>query len=212
MRQPAQRPLAEAARKTLHQYNRIARRFWRGTRNHDVGQNIDALLSRLPGTPPFAILDFGCGPGRDLRRFRELGHAAIGLDGAERMVTLARRHSGCEVWHQNFLELDLPAGRFDGIYANASLFHVPAAELPRVLRELHAALKPDGALFCSNPRGRGREEWRWGCYGGFRELEDWEGFVSNAGFTLIEHFYRPSGQPRHRQPWLATVWRRLPPQ
>ena len=40
---------------------------------------------------------------------------------------MARAHSGCEVWQQNFLALDLPAGRFDGVFANASLFHVPAA-------------------------------------------------------------------------------------
>src|SRR5271156_4692346 len=46
---------------------------------------------------------------------------------------MARVHSGCQVWQQDFLELDLPDGYFDGIFANASLFHVPSQELPRVL-------------------------------------------------------------------------------
>jgi len=59
---------------------------------------------------------------------------------------MARAYSGCEVWHQDFLSLDLPDRRFDGIFANAALFHVPGQELPRVLRELHAALKPGGVL------------------------------------------------------------------
>src|SRR4029077_16162366 len=99
------------------------------------------LLTRIDGTPPFTILDFGCGPGRDLRTLTALGHSAIGLEGAPRFAAMARTHSGCDVWLQDFLRLDLPPGRFDGIFANATLFHVPAAVLPRVLRELHATLK-----------------------------------------------------------------------
>ena len=49
-------------------------------------------------------------------------------------VAMARAHSGCEVWQQDFLALDLPDGRFDGVFANAALFHVPSQALPRVLR------------------------------------------------------------------------------
>jgi len=73
---------------------------------------------------------------------------------------MARVETECEVWQQNFLKLDLPGERFDGIFANAALFHVPSQELPRVLRRLHGALKPGGVLFSSNPhvRERGRLE------------------------------------------------------
>ena len=55
--------------------------------------------------------------------------------------------------------------RFDGIFANAALFHVPSQELPRVLRQLHAALKPGGVLFSSNPGGENEEGWDRGRYG-----------------------------------------------
>ena len=88
--------------------------------------------------PPFTILDFGCGPGRDLKVFAELGHIAIGLEGAAHFAAMARAHSGCEVWQQDFLKLDLPDNHFDGVFANAALFHVPSQELPRVLLELHS--------------------------------------------------------------------------
>ena len=142
---------------TLKHYNEHAEAFWQGTRDHDVSQNIEALLTSIEGEPPFTILDFGCGPGRDLKAFRDFGHIAIGLDGAEPFVSMARGHSGCEVWHQEFLKLDLPAAYFDGIFANAALFHVPCQELPRVLKDLHTALKPGGVLFSSNPRGRKAE-------------------------------------------------------
>ncbi len=150
---------------TLQHYENRAQAFRDGTRDHDVTQNIAALLRHITATPPFTILDFGCGPGRDLKTFTAMGHVAIGLDGAATFVEMARAETGCEVWHQDFLALDLPAERFDGIFANASLFHVPRAELPRVLRELHAALKPGGVLFCSNPRGSNEEGWNGGRYG-----------------------------------------------
>ena len=203
---PAQ--LAETSAVTLSHYNRHAERFWEGTRDHDVSQNRDALLRELRGAPSFRILDFGCGPGRDLKIFRELGHEAIGLDGAEHFVALAREYSGCEVWHQDFLRLDLPAEFFDGVFANASLFHVPSQELPRVLEELWATLKPGGVLFSSNPRGNNDEGWNGERYGSYYDWERWRQLVTAAGFSEISHYYRPPGLPREEQPWLASVWRK----
>lgn len=196
---------------TLEYYDRHAEAFWQGTRDHDVSQNIEALLGRIEGEPPATILDFGCGPGRDLKTFSELGHIAIGLEGSPRLAAMARDYSGCEVWRQDFLKLDLPADRFDGVFANASLFHVPTRELPRVLRELRAALKPRGVLFSSNPRGENQEGWQGERYGAYHDLEAWRGYLSAAGFVELTHYYRPPGLPREKQPWLASVWRRSDP-
>lgn len=199
----------DPAQVTLHHYNERAEDFWRGTRDHDVSQNIETLLKHIEGSAPYTVLDFGCGPGRDLATFTRLGHRAIGLEGAERFVEMARGYSGCEVWQQDFLALDLPPGHFDGIFANASLFHVPSCELPRVLRELHATLKPRGVLFSSNPRGDNEEGWSGGRYGVYHHLEQWRAYVSAAGFEEITHYYRPPGRPRVAQPWLASVWQRV---
>lgn len=192
---------------TLAHYEERAADFWQGTRDHDVQQNIEALLRNIHGAAPLRILDLGCGPGRDLMAFRALGHDPVGLDGSPAFVAMAREHSGCEVWQQDFLALDLPAAHFDGIFANASLFHVPRHELPRVLRELRAALKPDGVLFSSNPRGNNEEGWNRGRYGVYHDLAAWRAYLTAAGFTELEHYYRPPGLPREQQPWLASVWR-----
>jgi SAM-dependent methyltransferase len=197
-----------ATRRTLAHYEAAAESFKAGTQDHDVSQNIDALLRHIHAEPPFTILDFGCGPGRDLATLARLGHRAIGLDGAARFVEMARAATGCDVWHQDFLALQLPARHFDGIFANASLFHIPTAELPRVLQELRASLKPAGVLFSSNPRGNNEEGFSGGRYGAYHDLDQWRRLLKVAGFVELEHYYRPPGLPREQQPWLASVWRR----
>jgi SAM-dependent methyltransferase len=201
--------LEALAKRTLAHYDGRAVAFEAATRDHDVSQNYDALLRALAATrtAPFRILDLGCGPGRDLAWFRAQGHTPVGLDGSAELVAMARAATGCEVLHQSFLALDLAPASFDGIFANASLFHVPRQELPRVLRELHRALVPGGALFASNPRGDDTEGWNGERYGSFHSFERWSELVTAAGFTEIEHYYRPTGLPREQQPWLASVWR-----
>ena len=199
--------LDEISAQTLAHYNQRAEDFRVGTSDHDVSQNIGALLRHIVGNPPFMILDFGCGPGRDLKTFTALGHRAIGLDGSEQFTQMARADSGCELWQQDFLALDLPDGHFDGFFANASLFHVPSQALPRVLKQLHAALKPGGVLFCSNPRGANVEGWNNGRYGAYHDLAMWRSYMADADFVELEHYYRPPGLPRAQQPWLASVWR-----
>ena len=193
--------------RTIGHYDSNAPAFKEGTWEHDVSENIEALLEAMEGPPPCEVLDLGCGPGRDLLAFQSLGHRPVGLDGASAFCEMARTRSGCEVWHQNFLSMDLPPGRFDGVFANASLFHVPSQELPRVLNELRDTLKPGGVLFSSNPRGTNQEGWSGERFGAYHDLEGWRSFMSAAGFTELSHYYRPGGLPRSEQPWLASVWK-----
>lgn len=199
---------ADTSRRTLGHYEAHAEAFWAGTHDHDVTQNLAALLRWLPGDRPLRLLDFGCGPGRDLLALKQRGHLPVGLDGTPSFCEMARVHSGCEVWQQDFLALDLPPGRFDGVFANASLFHVPAVHLPRVLGQLHGTLDAGGVLFASNPRGDNRGGWSGERYGHYWDWDAWRVQLEAAGFTALEHYYRPPGLPREQQPWLASVWRR----
>ncbi len=200
--------LQALAARTLAHYEAGAAEFRARTLDHDVSQNINALLRHIEAPAPWTILDFGCGPGRDLQSFVARGHRAIGLDGTGSFAAMARAASGCEVWQQDFLALNLPPGMFDGIFANASLFHVPTQELPRVLGELLATLKPGGVLFSSNPRGNNEEGWNGERFGALHDLEAWRGYLTGAGFRELEYFYRPDGLPFAEQRWLASVWRR----
>jgi len=201
-------PPRDAVAKTLAYYEAHARDFWDGTRSHDVSQNIDALLGALPRDRPLRILDLGCGPGRDLVELVRRGHDVVGLDGCRAFVEMARAHAGVEVLHQDLLRLDLPPATFDGIFANASLFHVPRVRLPQVLARLRNALREGGVLFCSNPRGDNHESWADGRYACFLDLDVWRELFVAARFDEIRHYYRPERRPREEQPWLAMLWRR----
>jgi len=196
------------SQKTIAHYDQNALSYDEGTKDHDVSQNIDALLSAIKTEPPFHILDFGCGPGRDLQSFTKLGHIAIGLEGSKQAAQIASTKSGCKILVQDFFNLSLPDNTFDGIFANASLFHIPNHILPKVLSNLWACLKPNGILFSSNPRGNNEESWYGERFGSYHNLEGWRSFMTNAKFTEISNYYRPSGLPIEQQPWLASVWQK----
>ncbi len=199
--------LEEIENITISHYENNAESFRVGTKDHDVSQNIAAFLAPLPKNKSLDILDFGCGPGRDMRVFEKMGHRPTGLDGSKEFCKMTQQQSSCPVLHQQFLKLELEDNSYDGIFANASLFHVPSSEFPRVLRELHSALRKDGILFSSNPRGNA-EGWQGQRYGHFMEIEESELYLNQNGFKIIDHYYRPSGQPREQQPWLAIVSQR----
>ncbi len=196
--------LKDIERTTVGHYSDSAQSFWQGTKDHDVSQNYEALLSHCKQQTSLDILDFGCGPGRDVHYFKSLGHRPVGLDGSEEFCTMAREHSSCEILCQDFLTLDLPNTAFDAVFANASLFHIPSQELPRILTELHACLRPGGILFSSNPRGNS-EGWSGNRYGNHIEYEQASRCLQDANFSILSHYYRPQGLPRHQQPWLAIV-------
>lgn len=203
---------SELSARTLGHYSANAESFWEGTRDHDVSQNYAALLDALSNAAGLRLLDLGCGPGRDLVALSALGHEVTGLDGSAVFVEMARARSGCKVLHQDFLRLELGKQRFDGIFANASLFHVPPSELPRVLAELFESLVPAGVLFCSNPRSFDADwsGFRGERFGNYLTIESWLDRIAAAGFAVERHFLRPQARPPHEQPWLAVVARRPP--
>jgi SAM-dependent methyltransferase len=195
---------------TIAEYQATAERFRDGTWAHDVSQNRQALVAAMPCNPG-RILDFGCGPGRDLVAFRAAGHEVIGLDATPAFVEMAQRASGCEVWQQNFLNLDLPEQFFDGIFANASLLHVPQAQMTRILGDLQRSLVPHGAIVMSLARGYGEgfiDRPTGQRYTSYWEYATIAPLITQAGLSIVEHYYRPPGLPQAMQSWVAIVAQR----
>lgn len=112
----------------------------------------------LPLLPERAhILDAGCGSGRDARYFIEHGYQVTAFDASVEITELAEREIGQIVQVQRFQDIQYQ-NQFDGIWACASLLHVPASELSNAFHRLAHALKPEGVIYCSFKYGHGEYE------------------------------------------------------
>ena len=196
---------------TIAEYQLTAEDYRIGTWHHDVSQNRNALIAAMNKSDG-KILDLGCGSGRDLVAFQEMGYQVTGLDATPAFVEMASQIAGCEVWQQSFLSLDLPSKTFDGIFANASLIHVPSVEMLGVLENLHQALSKNGILLMSMVRSdrEGYSERPTG----FRYVTGWEyeslkPILEAAKFQIIDRYYRPQGSPIEECTWLVMVAQKI---
>lgn len=137
---------------TIKYYDENAEAFVRQTVNADLSALYSRFLSELPNHS--RLLDAGCGSGRDTRAFRNLGHEVVAIDASEKMVKAAKKIAGEPILHSTFL--DYTSNQlFDGIWACASLLHVPWIDLPRTLAHLGSLMIDDGILFASFKKGGG---------------------------------------------------------
>jgi len=140
---------------TLKYYQDNAQTFFDGTVNVDMSLLYEAFTRHL--APGARVLDAGCGSGRDAKAFQEMGYQVEAFDASSAMVELAREHTGLPVKVMTFANVDWKE-EFDGIWCCASLLHVPAVELPGVMRRLADALKPGGVWYVSFKYGDGERE------------------------------------------------------
>ncbi len=131
---------------TLDYYNQNSSVFTETTVDVEFSEIQDTFLSYL--SEGALILDFGCGSGRDTRYFLKKGYRVEAVDGSEEMVKTASLNTGIPVRKMLFQELD-ETDKYDGIFACASILHVPYNDLPDVIRRMCKALKPNGIMYVS---------------------------------------------------------------
>jgi SAM-dependent methyltransferase len=131
---------------SIDYYDRNGAMFFAKTVDADMSADHARFLKHVE--PGGSILDAGCGSGRDALAFKRAGYAVTALDGSAEMVRLATAHAGLPVLHKRFDEIEWHAA-FDAVWSNASLLHVPRAELPAVMARLVRALKPGGIWYMS---------------------------------------------------------------
>ncbi len=131
---------------TTEYYNRNARAYYDQTAKLDISNRYDKFLKLIPQNGK--ILDAGCGSGRDSLFFKQQGYGVVSFDISKELVELASRLIGQEVLHMSFSDLDFE-NEFQGIWASASLLHIPQEEIDDVFGKLSRALKENGVLYAS---------------------------------------------------------------
>ena len=192
---------------TLTYYNQNATRFYADTVSVEFTATQQRFLSYIPA--PAAILDFGCGSGRDTKAFLDQGYQVEALDGSEELCKLAARYTGIQVRHMLFQDLNA-ISKYDGIWACSSILHLPGEELINVMRRMSDALKPGGIIYTSFKYGTFSGE-RNGRY--FTDMTEvtFDRFIRNIEELHIEEQWttfdaRPG---RGDEKWLNLILRKI---
>ncbi|HVI41619.1 MAG TPA: class I SAM-dependent methyltransferase [Anaerovoracaceae bacterium] len=130
--------------KTLEYYNNAAKEYVNETVDANVSELNNLFLKYLPDKAN--ILDLGCGSGRDSKVFIDRGHNVTAIDGSFEFCKLASEYLGQAVICMKFDELDY-VGKFDGVWACASILHVPVKDLEIIFKKISRALKDGGYFF-----------------------------------------------------------------
>ena len=191
---------------TLNYYTENAADFAAGTVNVDFSATQERFLSMLPAGA--SILDFGCGSGRDAKAFLARGYRVTAVDGSPELCRIASAYTGIPVRQMLFAELG-DVNAYDGIWACASILHVPSAELPDVFRRMITALKPGGIIYTSFKYGTFEGERNGRLFTDFTE-ETFAAFLKQfPELTIEEQWISADVRPgRSNEKWLNVILRK----
>lgn len=189
--------------KTLKYYNENAQSFASGTVSVKFTEVQDKFLEKL--NPDAYILDFGCGAGRDPKYFLSRGYQVDAVDGSEQLCRIASEYTGIKVRQKLFQELD-EKEKYDGIWACASILHLPKKQLREVLENMYAALRSEGWIYTSFKYGEFEGE-RNGRYFTDFTTDTFKNFIHDMhGLKIEEHWITGDVRPgRGEEKWLNLL-------
>ena len=191
---------------TINYYDSNAGKFTETTKKVDFSEIQQVFMNYLP--PDASILDFGCGSGRDTKYFLDHGYHVTATDGSEEICKIATDYTGIPVKHMLFEELD-DQNRYDGIWACASILHMPEKELPGIFHKMHQALKKNGLLYTSYKYGTFEGERNGRYFTDFTE-EKFTDFIGQVSEFRIEKMWITGDvrEGRGDERWLNILLRR----
>ena len=194
------------ARQTLRFYEENAESYAAQTRAIELAHLYQPFFKYIPRGG--RILDVGCGAGRDLKRFIEEGYEAVGIDPSETLAAKANEYSGCKVLVSSVQNINF-SQEFDGVWACASLIHLPRHELPAALGKISLALRSHGVLLVSMQIGSGEMVMHDGRIVVRYTSVEVSNAIKQAGFELIEMWNTPDSLPsRHSLLWVNAIARK----
>lgn len=169
---------------TLDYYNQNALTYATETQHLDMQSVYERFVELLPSGA--SLLDLGCGSGRDAKYFKEEGFDVTALDGSAELAALTEKHLEQPVLVQDFIDLTLPQN-YNGIWACASLLHLPKSKLLSVLQTLHTHLSQGGVFYASfkgnkQPDGLDLK----GRYFAYYDTPTLQSMFTEAGFVVKE--------------------------
>lgn len=187
---------------TINYYEKNSIFFTQNTINANLTTLQDRFLTLLK--PHSYILDFGCGTGRDTKYFFAKGFKVQAIDGSKKMCQIAANNTNLPVENTCFLDFKAENNSFDGIWACASILHLPENELKSVFKILENSLKPKGIFYSSFKYG---EEERFSGERFFNDMTEnkFKKFINSFenNFKILEMFKTSDVRPeRQSEKWL----------
>lgn len=190
----------------MNYYDENGQEFFNGTFNTDMSSHHNEFLKLLRENSN--ILDAGCGSGRDAKRFKDLGFNVTAIDGSKKMCELASEYTNVNVKHMQFQEIEFE-DEFDGIWASASLLHVPSSQIDMVLNKLKKSLKDKGIIYASFKLGDFEGERNGRYFNDLTEETARDLFEKNA-FEIIKTWLTNDARPgRENERWVNILARKL---
>lgn len=191
---------------TISFYDAHGHDFFDRTVNIDLNHLYDTYVKYLPEHAH--ILDAGCGSGRDSKAFLERGYRVTAFDASETLVELARNYTGLDVQQMTFEDITYQS-QFDGVWANASLLHIPYKDLPSIFEKMIATLKKNGMFYASFKIGRGERIVEDGRHFTFFDEAHMRDFVAQIPNLLIEEIVITADARGNRPDWLNVFMRKI---
>lgn len=190
---------------SINYYQTYARTFFDGTVNVDMTTLYESFTRHL--VPGARVLDAGCGSGRDAKAFSEMGYQVEAFDASSEMVALARQHTGLPVQQMTFANVNVEQ-HYDGIWCCASLLHVSASELPKVMQKLARALKSGGIWYVSFKYGEGEREKDGRRFTDMNEAGLQALLEATPGIASVSLWTTQDKRPGRDEVWLNAVLRK----
>jgi len=183
-------------------YNKNAQTFIDSSINADVRDLYNNFLPLIPKGGK--ILDAGCGSGRDTKAFSAQGYQVDAFDASEEMVKFARSNTGLDIKLDTFMSYESET-QFDGIWACASLLHVPSADLNKTIEKLFTHLKEGGHLYFSMKQGSGERAYNGRTFTDLNE-ENIAHLMSDLDQIIMRKFWVSADvRPNKNEKWLNVI-------
>ncbi len=194
----------DVVKKTIEAYEEKAEEYseTRLTILPNVKEIADFFIRHLKGR---RILDVGCGNGRDALYFTEKGFEVTGIDAVKTFIKIAKsRVPKAEFKLMDLRKLEFPDNNFDGVWASASLLHIPKSEAKQTIEGFKRVLKPSGILFIGVKQGEGErfvQEDNMERFFAYYSKDEIEKLIGEAGFRILQTTIIEKGDAI----WIRTV-------